>query len=175
MRHRQSLRSHTGHRWYISLISFILLSCPVNGYAMSLFKEKCLFSEVNGVVLSAGKPVAVAEVDQYYKWENSNKSSRKVVETDSDGRFNFAAVFDNSLFTTLIPSNPVIQQKIYIRNDDQEYEAYLYMKKNYDNNGELDGKPLNLVCELDNEPSRDGGFYGVCTLGEEYFSLETEP
>lgn len=164
MRRDQFSKSNTGRRWCIYLVSLFLITTTVNGYAMSLFKNKCLFSEVNGVVLSEGKPVDGAEVDQYYKWENSDKSSRKVVKTDSAGRFSFAAVLDNSLFTSLLPSNPVIQQKIYIRHDGQEYEAYLFMKKNYDNNGELDGKPLDLVCELNNEPSRDGGFYGVCTL-----------
>ena len=134
---------------------------------MALFKKKCLFSEVNGIVLSAGEPVIGAEVEQYYKWENSDRSSKKTVETDSDGHFSFAAILDNSVFTTLLPSNPVIQQKIYIRHDGNEYEAYLFMKKNYDDNGELHGKPLDLVCELNNEPSREGGFYGVCTLSNE--------
>lgn len=131
---------------------------------MSFKKNKCLFSAVSGTVLLNGMPVAGAEVEQYYKWENSDKSSRKLTETNSSGHFNFAAVYDNSLFTTLLPSNPVIQQKIHIRYDDTEYDAYLFMKKNYEENGELDGKPLSLVCELNNEPSRDGGFYGVCTL-----------
>jgi hypothetical protein len=32
---------------------------------MSLFAKKCLFSEVNGVVLSAGKPVTGAEVEHF--------------------------------------------------------------------------------------------------------------
>jgi len=164
MRSSQRSMFHGGRHFYISLVALVLTLSTVDGNAMALFDKKCLFSEVNGAVFAGGVPVAGAEVEQFYKWENSNKSSEKSIETDSNGRFRFDAILDNSVFTTILPSNPVIQQKIFIRYDGKEYEAYLFMKKNYDINGELDGKPLDLVCELDNRASREGGFYGVCTL-----------
>lgn len=131
---------------------------------MSILKKKCLFSEVSGVVLSAGKPVEGAEVERYYKWQGPDKSNRETVKTDAGGKFSLAAVYDAALLAAVFPHQPSIQQEIYIRYQGKEYEAYLLMKNNYEENGELKGKPLSLTCNLDTEPSRDGGFYGICTL-----------
>ena len=133
---------------------------------MSLFKEKCLFSRVSGVVLSAGQPVAGARVEQFYRWDGPDISQRITVDTDADGRFSVDAAYDNSVMTYLLPTSPSIQQELTIRHEGKEYEAYLVFKNNYDENGELDGKPLSLVCELGDEPSDDGGFYGICRLAE---------
>jgi hypothetical protein len=134
---------------------------------MSIFKKKCLFSEVSGVISSQGNPVEGAEVERYYKWQGPDKSGKETVKTDSAGRFKFSAVYDNAVLASLFPHNPSIQQEIHIRFQGKEYEAYMLMKGNYEANGELDGKLLNLSCNLEDEPSRDGGFYGICPLFNE--------
>jgi hypothetical protein len=149
-----------------SLIALTLLFFTAPGYTMSLFAKKCLFSEVNGVVLSAGKPVTGAEVENFYRWDGPDMSNRTTVETDNEGRFAVDGVHDNALMTYFLPTSPSIQQEIYIRYEGKEYEAYLLIKNNYEENGELDGKPLSFICELNDEPSRDSGFYGICTLAE---------
>jgi len=133
---------------------------------MPLFKKKCLFSQVSGVVLSGGQPVAGARIEHYYWWDGPEKSRRITVNTDSDGRFSADAVYDDAWMTYFLPTSPSIQQQLTIHHEDKEYEAYLVFKDNYDENGELGGKPLSLVCELGDEPSNDDGFYGICTLAE---------
>jgi hypothetical protein len=48
--------------------------------------------------------------------------------------------------TNFLPTGPSIQQEIYIRYEGKEYEAYMLIKSNYQENGELDGKPLSFIC-----------------------------
>jgi hypothetical protein len=134
---------------------------------MSFMKIKCLFSEVNGVVLLNGTPVKNAEVERYYNWQGPDKSNREIVKTDSQGRFSFSAVYDNTILASIFPHNPSIQQEINIRYQGKEYEAYMLMKGDYEENSELNGKSLTLKCNLQDEPSRVGGFYGICTLADD--------
>ena len=56
------------------------------------------------------------------------------------------------------------KKEIHIQYQGKEYEAYMLMKGNYKLNGELDGKRLCLKCDLQDEPTNDGGFYGICRL-----------
>jgi len=149
---------------YLKLFTFFsFISLSSLGGAMSLFKEKCLFSSVDGIILDSGKPVKGVEVEQYYNWQGPDKSNKKLVKTDNEGRFHFPAIYDNSVLSTIFPHNPSIQQEINIRYKERSYEGYLLMKGNYDEKGELDGQAIHLICDLQNEPSRDGGFYGICT------------
>jgi hypothetical protein len=127
-------------------------------------QRQCLFSEVNGVVLSSGKLVTGAEVEHFYRWDGPDISNRTTLQTDDEGRFSVDAVYDNALMTYFLPTSPSIQQEIHIRYEGKEYEAYLLIKNNYKENGELDGKPLSSICEFNDEPNRDSGFYGICTL-----------
>lgn len=133
---------------------------------MSHFAKKCLFSAVNGIVLLDGKPVSGAEVEHFYHWDGPDKSNRITVKTDAEGWFSVDAIYDDAAMTYFLPTSPSIQQELTIRHEGREYEAYLVFKENYDENGELGGKPLSLVCDLDDEPGNDGGFYGICRLAE---------
>lgn len=146
---------------------YLLVFVPIPGGAMSLFESKCVFSKVEGVVLEDGNPVQGAKVERYYKWGGgSNRPIRNMVKTDKQGKFNFPATYEYSIIASIFPIQPSINQKIIIQYQSKSYEAYLFWKNNYQENGELDGKPLQLVCDLKNEASREGGFYGVCILKE---------
>lgn len=134
---------------------------PVPGGAMYLFEPKCAFSKVEGVVLEGGVPVEGAEVEQSYYW--GDKPTVNTVKTDKQGRFHFSVANRYSLLV-FFPHNPYISQEITIRYQGKSYEAYLSSKGDYDENTELNGQPLNFICDLKNEPSRDDGFYGICTL-----------
>ena len=62
----------------------------------------------------------------------------------------------------LIPAQPSIRQKLVIRYQGVEYEAWSHGKHDYDANSELDGKPLRLVCDLATAPDFEGTHYGIC-------------
>ncbi len=128
---------------------------------------KVMFSEVHGVVLNNGAPVAGARVVREYTWAWDNKKVREETTSDAQGRFAFAMASKKSLLTGLLPHEPVISQLITISHDGKEYIAWDFRKHNYDPQGELKGKPINLNCELTRKPSSsyiNDDVYGICTL-----------
>jgi hypothetical protein len=145
--------------------------------ALALFSlEACsmgklyLFSEVEGVVVDGGAPVAGAVIEREYVWEWNDKRGSDRIETDASGRFKFPAITGSSLMASLLPHEPAINQKILIRANGQTYEGWISTKPNYTQNGELDGKPIKLHCDLKTPPKRTStggfnrGFFGICEL-----------
>lgn len=134
---------------------------------MSFFvKDLCLFSEVKGVVLHHGKPVAKAEVERIYTWQDRTK--RDKVCTDAQGLFYFPVTFGRSLIVSLLPFESHVSQTVLIRHDGRESEAWIFSKNNFRENGELNGKPMNLVCDLAAEPKacKKFKYYGICKIAE---------
>lgn len=130
---------------------------------MGLSSRLVLFSEVHGTVLNHGKPVQGAELVQEIVWsDNKNDVPPIRTSSDADGRFHFAEVVHGAGVTRMVPHQPVILQKIIIRYQGVDYMAWRHTKNTYDANSELDGKPLNLQCELSREPDFEGTHYGIC-------------
>jgi hypothetical protein len=150
------------------LLIFILVVTPITGYSMSF--KKCMFSEVEGIVIQGGKPLEGATIERSYRWALPGSGKQETTQSNKDGHFHFPVMYHDgifpSFFSSIIPHEPVITQDITIRYNEKEYEAYLFSKRDYDLNSELDGVKLKLICDLDKEASREGGFYGVCTLDE---------
>lgn len=130
---------------------------------MYLFKPKCIFSNVEGIVLEKGKPVEGADVEQYYLWKG-RKPAVKIVTTGKQGRFSFPSVYRRSIFASALPFfRPSIMQKITVQYQGKSYKAYRLKKRNYRKNGELN-RPLELICDIKEGISKRGGFYGVGSL-----------
>lgn len=131
---------------------------------------KVLFSEVEGVVTRDGKPVKDARVEREYLWAwNDSRGSDHAV-TDATGTFSLPRITGKTFLGGLLPHEPIIEQTIRIVVDDQSFEGWIFTKRNYDQNGELGGRPIRLRCDLGREPALtetgviDQGFFGVCTL-----------
>ena len=130
---------------------------------MGFSSRLVLFSEVHGTVLNNGKPVLGAELVQQVVWsDNKNDVPPQQTSSDADGRFSFPMVERSAGVIRMVPHQPVILQKILIRYEGVEYTAWRHTKNTYDANSELDGKPLNLQCELSREPDFEGTHYGIC-------------
>jgi len=123
-----------------------------------------LFSEVKGVVVKGGAPVHDAVVEQEYRWAWKDEVGTDSVKTDSEGKFNFPAVVKSSFFGSLLPHEPMVRQTILIKHDGNVYKAWMFDKGNYQENGELKGKPISLYCDLDDPLSHKGDVYGICQL-----------
>ena len=123
-----------------------------------------LFSEVNGQVVNKGKPVIGAEVERSYRWSWNKRKGTDRTRTDKDGNFHFNKVVTSSITAQWLPHQPVITQKIEIRVGNTTYEAWEMMKMNYDHNGELDGQPLNFLCDIATKPDFKGEFYGISRI-----------
>lgn len=128
-----------------------------------------LFSEVKGVVVHNGEPVAGAVVEQSYR--RDDEQGRAETKTDAQGQFRFAAVIKQSLLASIRPHQPLIHQSLLIKHEGTTYKAWLYDKLNYAENGELDGKPISLYCSLEAPlehteiRSKVNAVYGICELG----------
>ena len=130
---------------------------------MQLSTPLVLFSEVHGTVLKNGMPVQAAEISQQVVWsDNTNDVPSRHTLSDQSGRFTFASVERASAALRFLPHQPVILQKLIIRYAGVEYMAWRHTKDSYEANSELDGRPLNLVCELSRAPDFEGTHYGIC-------------
>jgi hypothetical protein len=125
-----------------------------------------IFSAVNGRVLQDGKPVPGATVEREFRWAWKDETGKDNATTGGGGEFAFGKIERSSFLGSLLPHEPVIRQSLTIKVNGKAYEAWLFNKHNYDDNGEVEGKkPLKLVCRLEAAPSRHaGGYYGICEL-----------
>jgi hypothetical protein len=130
---------------------------------MGAFDQLILFSEVHGTVVMNGKPVQGAELIETAEW-SGNKSPPQRAVTDEKGVFSFPAIQHSAGLRRLITAQPNVWQEILINYQGVQYVAWKYGKLNYDANGELDGRPIHLLCELTNPPSKDGSRYGICKV-----------
>lgn len=122
-----------------------------------------LFSAVQGRVLLQGKPVSGALLERQFEWNNEIIIDR--VNSAADGSFSFAAVTRKSSFMDrLQPSEPMVKQTILILHDGKSHKAWYHFKCNYDDNGELSGRAINMICRLEREPERRGEVFGICEL-----------
>jgi len=126
-----------------------------------------LFSEVRGVVMHNGKPIAGAAVAQSYR--RGDQNGRADTKTNERGEFHFPAVIRNSFWASILPHEPFIEQSILIQHDGLTYQAWTYDKRNYRQDGEL-GKPISLHCALESPPkrieilSKVNSVFGICEL-----------
>lgn len=150
----------------IKLLLILLLSTislAIGAMGMGLGSKLVLFSEVNGQVVDQGKPVAGAIVTRYYRWSWLNREATDQTVTDNEGRFSFKSVNTRSI-TALFPHQPYISQKLEIHIGKKVYEAWRTGKMNYDSNGELQGKPIDIICELDKEPEWKNDVFGISRI-----------
>jgi len=127
---------------------------------------KVIFSKVHGVVLNQGNPVANATVTRYFNFGWTDEERTESTKTNNDGSFEFPIIKRFSLATSVLPHEPSVSQIIKIHHDGKEYIAWHLNKRNYEENGELGGKPINLTCELTKEPTTDSKTLvsGICTF-----------
>lgn len=123
-----------------------------------------LFSEVHGVVTHQGKPVVGAIVEQQYFWHWKSEQGQTQVNTDAEGKFRFPAIVKSSFLGSLLPHEPVIKQIILIKHEGKTYDAWLSYKRDYDNNSELNGKPIVMYCDLNAPVTSKGEINGICEL-----------
>lgn len=123
-----------------------------------------IFSAVSGKVMHAGQPVAGAVVEREFRWAWKEENGKDVVTTDAAGEFRLPAIERNSLLGAVLPHEPMVRQTILIKHAGKTHKAWLFDKSNYDDNGELKGKPIRLTCRLESQPVRRGEVFGICEL-----------
>lgn len=135
------------------------------------FFKKCMFSAVEGTVLSDGKPVEGALVKRVYLWGDNDEKKDDYTQTDAKGKFSMPAIYSNSLSVSLLPLHePEVIQDISIEYRGKEYFAWSFTKVNYELGGEQEMNPLRLTCDLsweyENHNAEDPlkNFGGICKV-----------
>ncbi len=157
------LRGTTRDRRLAALAAAALGLAPAIAWGMSMSKF-CLFSAVEGVVLDHGEPVAGASIERAYKWVWKDEQGHDETTSTPDGRFSLPEIRGSSFFGSFLPHEPIVKQSIVIHHGGKDYEAWIYDKRNYEVNGELDGRPIRLRCDLATEDKEGGEIYGICRL-----------
>lgn len=146
----------------IAAAVFVLIT---TGEDMSSASKRVLFSQVEGVITKDGVPVVGAEVEQIVLYKSENKVPRVTVLTDSEGRFVFAEVSTTD-GPKLLPGETTVTQSLVINHEGNEYQGWNHGKKGKEANTESGGRPMKLICELNDEPDSSGTSYGICRLRE---------
>lgn len=124
--------------------------------------KMCLFSAVKGVVLDHGKPVEGASIERSYKWMWNDQTGGDTATTNSQGAFSLPAIWGHSFMASILPHEPVVRQTILIKAGGKSYDAWMFTRGNYQENAELNGRPIVLACRLEAEVTHHGQVYGMC-------------
>ncbi len=148
-------------RWarICSAVAVVWFSLTAQGTAMA---KMVIFSQINGRVLLNGSPIAGAVVERDWKWAWKDETGKDQATTAADGQFSLPLVERGSLLGSFLPHTPSVRQTILIKHEGKTYKAWMFDKEDYKLNGELQGKPIRIICRLETQPTRRGEIFGIC-------------
>ncbi len=115
---------------------------------MSVFtKDLTLFSSIQGIVILNGEGVKEIEVTRRIEWQDETYTESTF--TNSEGRFIFNIITQETFFWRFSPQDPSIKQRVEILHEGKRRKAWEYQKKNYDLCSDSNLQPLTLYCDLD--------------------------
>lgn len=118
-----------------------------------------LVSQMEGTLVDKDlRPVSNVRVERSWEWGWNGKKGSDVSTTDAQGHFQFRKVTGFSL-TAILPHQPQIEISITAQGPSGPVALYERTKSDYDDNSEMGGKPLNIVCRIDLEPALQLGRY----------------
>ena len=139
----------------------------------------CLFSPVKGIVVYKGQPVVGAVIERTCEWNwKKYEPQTDQTETGEKGEFSLPGMYSWMGLVQLVPHEPVIHQHVVIKYEGKEYNAWYLVKHEYGEFAELsiaamrgvlpdlNGKPIDLYCELTVESTNHGGVWGYGGLAE---------
>ncbi len=153
-------RTPPGAAW--RLVGPGLLALSLYGAQGTAMAKMVIFSAVSGQVLLGGKPVAGAVIERDWKWAWKDEAGADRATTSADGQFKLPIVERSSFMGSLLPHSPMVRQTMLIKHEGKRYKAWMFDKEDYNNNGELKGKPIRITCRLETDPVRRGDLFGIC-------------
>ena len=169
----------------VRFLCLLFLTCSSQGNAVGLFSflDIDVFTELDGIVTLAGKPLSGVQVTLNVLVTFNNEKFEITTTTDDAGRFHFDSIRAKSV-NAFLPSAKMVKQEIKLSVDGKKYLAWNMTKNNYNFNGELNDLSnqenkghiiaSKINCELNNANiTRKAGTHehvalsGICRwLGE---------
>jgi len=105
-------------------------------------------------------PVPNVRVTRTWDWGWNSKQGSDVSITDARGHFEFPMLkrFD---VTAYLPHQPQITLGITAEGSTGPVLLFRLIKDDYSDRSEMDGKPFNIVCQIDLTPGYNTGFWGT--------------
>lgn len=127
-----------------------------------------LFSQIFGIVTLNGTPLENVEAKRTSKWAWSGEKISDTTKSNSKGEFTFPMIEKRSFLASWLPHEPYIDQQLSISYQGTDYKGWVFVKRDYEVNGELNGKPLKLRCALELPPVANAkyNYFGICTVEE---------
>ena len=135
------------------------LLLATQGTAMA---KMVIFSAIKGRVLLNGKPAVGAVLVREFNWGWKDENGTDRTTTDASGAFSLPVIERSSLLGSILPHEPLVRQVITVKYDGKDYDAWAFYKHNYRENGENEGKPIDVTCRLEAERKRHGDVMGLC-------------
>ncbi|SHF77342.1 hypothetical protein SAMN04487965_2667 [Microbulbifer donghaiensis] len=113
---------------------------------MSLFagNEVFLFSRVSGKLTYKNEPAVNVTLRRIV--ECGGDKFEETTSTDENSYFNFSALTKND--KAILPKEFVSHQKLIAEHQNHEILIWETVKRSEEKNAELEGKALNLTCEM---------------------------
>lgn len=122
---------------------------------MSLFSSKkeevVLFSALEGRLTYKGESASNAKITLWYKWKDK-KGESVVYTADENGYFSIPTIKDQ--YKPRMLAQLVITQRLTVSYNDEEIVIWVHGKMSSEEFTELNGKAVDLLCELTDERER---------------------
>lgn len=129
---------------------------------MAFGKSLVICSAFDGQLLTeAGEPVSGVTLKRSWKWGWKDETGLDEAVSGADGRFRFETVTRSSFTASLLPHEPSMSQEIIAELEEGDKRMWFSGKLNYDPDGEL-GRPLDMICYVDREPTSTRSYSGTC-------------
>lgn len=155
-----------------SVIGILLLLTVVQGAAaMSIFDvgKVCVFSSVKARLMKGGEPLSGVRVTR--RW-HLHEEKQESVMTDSEGFFEFPALFERSIGHSVLPMELVVGQAMFVELNGEEIKFWSHSKVEPEENSEFDGKMISLSCDMNNESkvtrTPNGSLMGTLCTWEDF-------
>lgn len=140
------------HHNRIFIVLFSLLTFCAEASSMSFLskpEEKVvLFSPMEGVITFNNKPASGAKIERKVSWKDTKGEIDSSV-TDENGKFILSVLEENVQLSKI--SQFVVSQELSVYYHGEKFLIWTMGKSSKLLYGELEGKPVNLTCELTDE------------------------
>nr|WP_230556835.1 DUF6795 domain-containing protein [Teredinibacter turnerae] len=131
----------------------VLIFLSVNSQAMpkNTFAVDCLFSSISGVITLKGVPAEGATIKRTVGKAHVRGDIQDETKTDKKGAFYLPAVFERNILSRVLPMEFAVSQKIIVIYEGNEFDLWLGVKRQREENAEAKGQPLVVECHLEEE------------------------